>query len=268
MPYNPKQRELEPEIKAATLSRLMSDGCLSRGQTVINEFTIDGYSRRVDLVIATDKHLIAIEVKSEADSLYRLAGQTEKYLEYFDKVIVVTAPKHLAKILETVPKHVAVWEISNGNIKIRQRGKIIPVKDKTKLLRLMKANELIKLTHKLDLCIQSKNRRSAECALTNAPLSEIKRNLIESLKNRFILSCSHFWSDVRTSKVSAKHIDLLSPYKKERQSQKSSERETALFWSTFRSIGNEDTNFKEISKNTKGRVFGKTPSYIRRLLAA
>jgi len=74
------ERLLEPQIKALIINYLRSKNKLNQDTTVINEFTVDGYSRRVDLLVADKKHFIAFEVKSEADSLTRLEGQTQKYL--------------------------------------------------------------------------------------------------------------------------------------------------------------------------------------------
>lgn len=251
------QRQLEPEIKAATLNYLVGKGFLEKEQTVINEFTLDGYSRRVDLVLASHKHLIAIEIKSEADSLQRLSGQTSKYLEYFDKVIIVAASKHIENILNIVPQNVAVWEICGEDIQVKQRGKIVTIKDKTKFLDLMKARELLKLASKLGITTSSRSRRSAEQVLERASLKNLRQAAIENLKERYSLTSSFFWERIQKNEIAPQHIDLLSPYKDMRTSQKEAQKENELFWENL-----------SLQQNQGRKMFGRTPKHIQRLLAA
>ncbi len=59
------------------------------------------------MVISRNDELWAVEVKSEADSLSRLDGQVRAYLDCFDKVIVVSASKHVSHVLQMVPREVA-----------------------------------------------------------------------------------------------------------------------------------------------------------------
>ncbi|WP_288739461.1 sce7726 family protein, partial [uncultured Rheinheimera sp.] len=101
-------KAFEPEIKAYALEYLRMKGHITKNDVVINEFTIDSYSRRADLVIIRDDYLLAIEIKSEFDSLARLSGQTEKYLEFFDKVLLVTSDSHLEKSIEKVNSNIEI----------------------------------------------------------------------------------------------------------------------------------------------------------------
>ena len=116
--HSDSNKILEIDIKAIILEYLIAKSRLNENHSIISEFAVDRNSRRADLVIADDRRLTGFEIKSEADSLCRLTGQTEKYLDYFDKVIVVAAPKHISNIVKTTPKNVAIWEVSNKGIKI------------------------------------------------------------------------------------------------------------------------------------------------------
>lgn len=261
------ERQLEPEIKAATLNYLIQKGMLSHEQTVINEFMLDSYSRRVDLVIVSKNLSIAIEIKSEADSLLRLRGQTEKYLEYFDKVIIVAASKHIPHIIQAVPRHVAVWEVSKDRITIRQRGKIFQIKNKNKLLALMKVNELLKLCNKLDRPLPSRNRKSAEKLLKEASVCELRDAALENIKNRYKLTSSFFWKKVKSKNVLAEHIAFLSPYRDARLSRKETQREKELFWNSLSLQSNGESHFKKMLEEHDGKLFGTTPKQIEWLLA-
>ncbi len=224
---------LEPEIKAMTLDHLKIKGIIDKTTTVINEFTIDQYSRRVDLVLANNRHLTAIEVKSEADSLDRLEGQVNTYLDYFDKVIVVAAPKHVDKILKTTPDQVGVWQVSNKLITIKRRGKTVPIKREANLIALMKANELVKLSNSLGLSRTSQSRHSAENALKLAPTRVLKDASIQYIKKRFSSTSSRFWEQAENRAISPKHIELLSPYKEQRAQIKREQEKRNSFWNTL-----------------------------------
>ena len=227
---NKNQRLLEPEIKAMILNHLKDRNKLNQGTTIINEFTVDSYSRRVDLAITNKKHFIAFEVKSEADSLNRLVGQTQKYLEYFDKVIIVAASKHIDKIIETVPPNIAVWEVCYGRLKIRKRGKIIPIANKSKFIGLMKANELLKLCNKLSLSPKSKNRYSVVKALENVSLNTLRESTLQYIEERYRMTNSLFWQNLGSMRALPEHVELLSPYREERRYKITQKAEKEAFW--------------------------------------
>lgn len=263
-----KEKLLEPEIKAIVLNHLKENGRISGKTSIINEFTIDNYSRRVDLALANQNHLIAFEIKSEADSLFRLGGQVEKYLEYFDKVIIVAASKHIAGIFATAPQNVGIWEISKKGILVRRRGKIEQIRNKEKLTNLMKANELIKLSNQLGLSTQFKDRRSSVTALQNAPISTLREAALESIKKRFLQTYSSFWQHVRNSEVRPQHIDLLSPYKEGRESLKIRDANKQAFWENLFTSDCEDLNLAKLSQKKDEPIFGRIPKEIEHLITA
>ena len=135
------KRALEPELKAMLLNHLRNRKSLSCSDTIMNEFTVGDFSRRVDLALIRDCELIGFEVKSEADSLYRLEGQTQKYLEYFDKVVIVAASKHIPSILSLVPNNVGVWEVLGDRIVIRRRGIKKRISKKLSFIEMMRVSE-------------------------------------------------------------------------------------------------------------------------------
>lgn len=260
------EKLLEPEIKAIVLNHLKENGRISEDTSIINEFTIDNYSRRVDLALANQNHLIAFEIKSEADSLFRLEGQVEKYLEYFDKVVIVAASKHIKSILQTAPKNVAIWEINKRSIAVRRRGKIEQIKNKEKLINLMKANELIKLSNQLGLSTKSKDRRTSEFALQNAPICTLREAALNSIKKRFLKTYSSFWQHARNTEIEPQHIDLLSPYKEGRESLKIKDANKQAFWENLFSRDYEDPNLAKLSQKRDEPIFGQIPKEIKHLI--
>lgn len=204
-----RARSLEPEIKSSLINFLVKKGTLESG-LVINEFTIGDFSRRVDLAVIQNDRMLAFEIKSDADSLTRLEGQVEKYLQYFDKVTVVTAPKHTPKALELTPDNVAVWEIIGEKITIKRKGKISPVKNKNCLIEMMTVTELHKLSKKLLITTEGKRRKSLEAALINAPVNKLRREAIDSIILRYRKRNEQFFKEVNMRESTPKDLALLS----------------------------------------------------------
>ena len=69
----------EKEFKAAVLERLLALGEIDLTTLVFSEMSLARKSRRVDLGYIRNNEMVAIEIKSEKDSLYRLEGQLEEY---------------------------------------------------------------------------------------------------------------------------------------------------------------------------------------------
>jgi len=70
---------------------------------------------RADVVMVTPNALYGIEIKSDADTYARLAGQVKDYDKYYDFNIVAVGTSHAAHIREHVPEH---W----GVITVEQEG--------------------------------------------------------------------------------------------------------------------------------------------------
>src|SRR5579859_5791300 len=92
-----KRRFDEVDIKASVLNELRSQGRIDRRTPIANEFCLGRTGVRVDLMLWSDE-LIGIEVKSELDSLRRLAGQLSAYTAYCDHTVLVVASRHLSQL--------------------------------------------------------------------------------------------------------------------------------------------------------------------------
>jgi hypothetical protein len=204
------QKRLEPQIKAIVLEHMRSKNMISESDVIINEFTMDGYSRRADLVIVRQNDTIAIEVKSESDTLSRLKGQTEKYTEFFDKVIVVTTQNHLSKAIIQTPDNVEVWELKDLSIRIARRGKKRLVKSKSNLLKMMKVRELSVAATKYGYSENKRTRENLEGFLMSVSVKALRSELIKNLQKRYSLTSNYFWKNIANSQVSVKSVANLS----------------------------------------------------------
>ena len=73
---------------------------------IIEEKNMGG--SRADVITVTPDSFVGIEIKSDADTYTRLAGQVEDYDRYFDMNIIVVGTRHAMHVEEHVP---ASWGI-------------------------------------------------------------------------------------------------------------------------------------------------------------
>ena len=76
----------------------------SFGKIRILEEKIMGRSR-ADIVMVTPEDLCGIEIKSDADTYVRLAGQVKDYDNYYDRNIIVVGSSHALHVEEHVPEY-------------------------------------------------------------------------------------------------------------------------------------------------------------------
>ncbi|MDM2787028.1 sce7726 family protein [Citrobacter sp. Cpo113] len=211
----------EKKLKRVVLEHLLKKGIIDNNSIIINELTIDSFSRRADLVVIKNKKMIAYEIKSDADSLNRLPGQLDKYLEYFDKVIVVTTSKHTLNILKSINEKIEVWEIIDDKVIVKKRGKLQRIENKEKYLDLLKVHEMKKMAHLFNIKIDGKNKQEVKKyivrGLVSVSFEKVKAFTINAISNRYMLTSNLFRENVLLRhKVILSDIDLLSPYSVER----------------------------------------------------
>ncbi|WBY07742.1 sce7726 family protein [Sphingomonas sp. 7/4-4] len=98
----------ENAIKAAVLTRIRRE-CRGRDLPVVtSEFSLNGTGIRADLAVL-DTCFYGVEIKSAADSLKRLPSQMEGYARYFDRTILIVAPKHLRGLRDIDLHGACVW---------------------------------------------------------------------------------------------------------------------------------------------------------------
>lgn len=95
--------------RAAISQKILMGTHTLRTASMLNEFRAG--SSKADLVILNGTATV-YEIKSERDSLARLANQVENYKRVFAKVNVIASEGHIEGIIETVPKDVGVMCLS------------------------------------------------------------------------------------------------------------------------------------------------------------
>ena len=185
----------ERSIKAAVIDRLLTTGALDDA-VLINEMVYANWSRRADLAVANG-HLHAFEIKSDLDSLRRLEGQIAIYLERFDKLTVVIAPKYLSSVLEMAPPQVAVWcaseEDSGVKIKVVRAGRMEKVKSRDVLIDYLLRDELYCFLSSHGVRVRQSNSRSQLVNLAiMQPITKLRAYVLHALKERYKESFNAF----------------------------------------------------------------------------
>lgn len=260
-------RLLEADIKARLIEFLRQTNYISKATTIINEFTLDGYTRRADLVIVNNKKLEAFEIKSEADNLYRLSDQIKKYKEFFDKITIVSVPKHTLGIIGKADKANAIWEVTEKKFKIIRRGRFEPIKESTSLIKLMTVSELWKFSRSQRLAPQSKRRRYLAEVVKSCSVSQLRDAALSALKKRYNMSSQAFWNKVDNSFVDPLDLSFLSTIKNHKRLS-NAEAENASFWETWHAkVENlpEDPWLLQMSSASPQPLFGALPEHIKHL---
>lgn len=95
---------------------------------------------RADLVLVTEKGLIGVEIKSDADTYQRLSRQVPDYDRFFDCNFVAVGTSHARHIKEHVPEY---W----GIVTVERDGEVIDCY----LMREAAQNPRAKLANQLSL---------------------------------------------------------------------------------------------------------------------
>ncbi|MBY8171933.1 sce7726 family protein [Vibrio fluvialis] len=241
-----KSRLLEADIKALTLNYLRDKNIIDDNSIIMNELTIGDFSRRVDLAIFSKGKLIAFEIKSEADSLFRLNGQLDKYLEYFDKVIVVSDTKFVPSLLESLPNKIGLWEVEKSKIKIKKKGQLQRKIEKSKLIELMDLSDLRKLSFKF----HGKKEKDIDTIETSLELlsDQILRQEVKATLSRKYLDVTKSFMDLtRSRKVEKEDIKILSRYGKHREKIKLENNKRKSFWENIEKHADDFKKFAEAS---------------------
>jgi hypothetical protein len=131
----------EGRLKAAVIDRLFEGKHIDGDAVLVSELVVDRWNRRADVVLANGK-LWGFEIKSDHDSLTRLTGQLDTFTRFFEKFVVVVAPRFEAKVRKFLPEGTGLWvEMPDGSLKERLRPKATSL-PKEVSIRMMTVTEL------------------------------------------------------------------------------------------------------------------------------
>lgn len=211
----------ENGIKAAVLTRIRKETGGRSLPVVTSEFSLNGTGIRADLAVLNG-YFYGVEIKSEADSLKRLPGQMEGYARYFDRTVLVIAPKHLRGLRDIELHGAEVW---------RQEVLID--------WQLHAAGEQRRITgHWLQQLLTAEEERRAtraidqQCAaFPTTDVDQARRAEFEkAFRNRYAETSANFWAAVHGRKITADDLKLLSRFYAERQRWRVMEQQRSERW--------------------------------------
>lgn len=132
----PADRELRPAFRS-WVSSVLGD---EPEAVILEELGICRGLARVDLVVVNGR-LEGYEIKSDRDSLRRLAGQVESYGKVLDRVSLVVGGRHLREAKRMVPRWWGIVRVETTGpspqfVTIRRGGKN-PRRDPRSLVELL-----------------------------------------------------------------------------------------------------------------------------------
>jgi hypothetical protein len=158
---------------------------------IVEEMGIWSGSVRIDIAVINGE-LHGFELKSERDTLARLADQAELYNQVFDRMTLVTAKRHLDKARSQIP---AWWGITTAHFESAESITLKPIKkavrnknvDPLQLARLLWRPEALALLERRGFSRGFKSRTAEVLAARLAEvltLSDLAVEVREILKSR------------------------------------------------------------------------------------
>ncbi len=137
----------DAEIRLALRTRLLAS--YSSDDTVLlEELGLCRGQVRVDLAVVNGI-LHGYEIKSDRDSLRRLAGQADLYSRVLDRATLVVGVRHLTEVLELVPNWWGILLAQPGlggpGFKTVRRGRKNPRRDPRALVELLWLDDALSL---------------------------------------------------------------------------------------------------------------------------
>ena len=202
----------EKTVKALLIQHLLENN--NKG-IIINEFSVNFFERRLDIALITN-YIDFFEIKTEADTLKRLKGQSETFSKFCDKFHIICAPCHIEKVLSETPNNVGVWELrENKTIKKIRRGKRNILTDKNRLIQMLHSNELKQILSSNGIEKTVPRRKYLQAEAYKIDTKILRKFLIEKLKERHAKANKQLINVLKSETLTYEHIDELSIYKRE-----------------------------------------------------
>ena len=180
----------ETALRSA-LVRFLAEQPHSEG-VLIEELAIEHGAARIDVAIAGED-LAGYEIKSDFDTLDRLARQMHAYQRVFDRLTVVTTSVYADQVTALLPSWwgVLVGESDNGEVRLsyRRHAAAHTRQDPRTIAAMLWRDEALAFAlNQLQHPIKSRATRDElyELIATQVPMPAIKQRVIAKLKSREI----------------------------------------------------------------------------------
>jgi len=185
-----RPRLTDRDVRAAVHEQLVPGLVGKTASRVLDEFQVCLGEGRVDIAVVNGK-LHGIEIKSEADTLDRLAGQRDLYNRVFDTVTVVCGSNHVDGVSSRVPVWWGIYSAaaSRSGVRLKRIRSVgrNPNVNAEALAQFLWKDEIIRLLAEAGVRkgLSGKTRRALWPVLASAyPLEVLQEKVRECLKAR------------------------------------------------------------------------------------
>lgn len=181
----------DPAVRSALHQRVLQDHWSDSNTVVIDELAIcHGYAR-VDVAVVNGE-LHGYEIKSQLDSVERLAHQAHVYSATLDRVTLVTHEKHLAHAVETLPSWWGIKLVTydqGGSIQFQnlRESQINPGIDPTALVEFLWKGEALAALEAAGKSVGLRENRKQQIyaqVIECFTITELKALVRQNLKRR------------------------------------------------------------------------------------
>jgi len=183
----------DTDIRAALKLKLISSYGDYPEAVVLDELGVCRGEARVDVALVNGK-IHGYEIKSDRDTLRRLAKQVELYGKVMDRATLVAGERHLDAAQTILPEWwglLLVKSTNNGpRFRTVRRGRINPARDARALAEFLWLEDAIALLerHGLDRGVRSKPRRIVwDCVCESFDIEVIADAARAKLKSRVMM---------------------------------------------------------------------------------
>lgn len=146
---------------------------------------------RIDIFMINGSRFIGYEIKSGKDNPKRLIKQIPRFRKYFNKLIIVTEPKHSKVVEEVCPDFCGIMEVfkfgEQWEVITTKKAKIIREQNKKDLVRLLWKSEMLDILKSQGAYTTRLNKNKlSHMLLDKYSLKEIKIIIREAFKLRLI----------------------------------------------------------------------------------
>jgi hypothetical protein len=177
------------EIRSALRSKLRALHAQDPDTAIIDELSLCQGESRIDVAVVNSS-LGGYEIKSDRDTLTRLARQSETYALCFDTLTVVVGGHHVRDCEKRLPYWWGIWEAVRTpdavKIESRREPQKNPKVSPDRLVQLLWKNELIESLGELGLTAPPKAQRRELWAVlaSGSPPGELSRIVRDRIRAR------------------------------------------------------------------------------------
>lgn len=144
----------DADVRASVIRMLTERHAGDEDTRLVEEMGIWSGTARIDVAVINGE-LVGYELKSDRDTLDRLASQQELYSRVFDRVVLVVGRKHVEAAREAIPRWWGIMTAKMGpngvSLLSRRVPKRNPKVDPYLLAKLLWRDEALSILEKLGL---------------------------------------------------------------------------------------------------------------------